>query len=96
MAKKQKRKVTRGERLLYQTALMCFICTVILEIFCGANVGNLNITVEKLKYEVNEQEKQNESLTMKVNELTAFSNVKDVVKDMGLAYNYDNIINIGE
>ena len=29
---------------------------------------------------------------MKVNELTSFDNIKDVVKDMGLAYNKDNIV----
>ena len=29
---------------------------------------------------------------MKVSELTAFDKIKDVVKDMGLAYNNDNII----
>ena len=38
------------------------------------------------------QEKTNESLTMKVNELTSFENVKKVVEEMGLAYNNDNII----
>ena len=42
------------------------------------------------------QSKTNESLTMKVNELTAFDKVKDVVKDMGLAYNNDNIVVIDE
>jgi len=33
---------------------------------------------------------------MKVSELTAFDKVKDVVKDMGLAYNNDNIIIVNE
>ena len=38
------------------------------------------------------QEKTNESLTMQVNELTSFENVQKVVKEMGLAYNNNNII----
>ena len=63
-----------------------------LQIFCGASIGNLKMSVEKLNYEISNQNKTNESLTMKVNELTAFDKVKDVVKDMGLAYNNDNII----
>ena len=33
---------------------------------------------------------------MKVNELTSFDNIKDSIKDMGLAYNNDNIIVIDE
>ena len=33
---------------------------------------------------------------MKINELTSFDKVKDIVKDMGLAYNNENIIVIDE
>ena len=29
---------------------------------------------------------------MKVNELTSFDKIKDIVSDMGLAYNNDNIV----
>lgn len=71
---------------------MAFVMAIMLQIFCGASIGNLKMSVEKLNYEINNQNKTNESLTMKVNELKAFDKVKDVVKDMGLAYNNDNII----
>ena len=50
------------------------------------------MSIEKTEYKINNQKKTNESLTMKVNELTSFENVNDVVKEMGLAYNNDNII----
>ena len=33
---------------------------------------------------------------MKISELTAFDNEKDVVNEMGLSYNYENIIIIDE
>ena len=46
---------------------------------------------EKKQNEIEQQKKVNESLTMKVNELTAYDKVKDVASDMGLAYNNDNI-----
>lgn len=93
MAKRRrKQKMSKGEKLLYTFGLLCFVCTVFLKIFCGANIGNLNMSVEKLKYELDDQTKKNESLVMKVNELTSYDNVKDVVKDMGLAYNDDHII----
>ena len=54
------------------------------------------MSIEEVKYNIDDQKKKNESLTMKVNELTSFENVKGVVKEMGLAYNNDNIIVVGE
>lgn len=88
----KKRKLTKGEKILYTTATFCFIFTVVLKIFCGAGVGHLSMSVEQLNYDITNQEKTNESLTMQVNELTSFDKVKDVAVDMGLAYNNENII----
>ena len=93
MSKKKKRaKITKGERLLYVTALLCLTFTLVLKVFCGAGVSHLSMSIEKMNYDINSQNKKNESLTMKVNELTSFDKVKEVVEDMGLAYNNENII----
>lgn len=94
MAKKKTRKikVTKGEKLLYFYGIVAFIFAISLKIFCGASIGELKMSIEEMNYKIDQQEKTNESLTMKVNELTSFENVSDVVKDMGLAYNNDNII----
>ena len=89
-------KLTKGEKLLYGCAIFALSCTFLVKIFCGAGVGHLNMSVEKLQYNINTQEKTNESLTMKINELTSFDNVKSLVKDMGLAYNNENVIIISE
>lgn len=94
MRAKRKAKITKGEKILYSIASICFVTAFVVRIFLGANVGTLGIKVEKLKTELSMQEKKNESLTMKVNELTSFSKVNEVVKDMGLVYNYENIVNI--
>ncbi len=94
--KDNKIKLSRIEKKLYSCAFFSVLCSIVLQIFFGANVGNLSLTVEKLKYEITTQEKENESLVMKVNEITAFSNVKEVVKDLGLSYNSDSIINIAK
>ena len=93
MSKKAKKiRITKGERLLYKTALVCFALTIILKIFCGAGVSNLKMSIEKTEFKINNQKKTNESLTMKVNELTSFDNIKEVIEDLGLAYNNENII----
>ena len=55
-------------------------------------MGHLSMSVEQLNYDITNQQKTNESLTMQVNELTSFDKVKDVAVDMGLAYNNENII----
>lgn len=89
-------KITKGETLLYTCAVFALCGTFLLKIFCSASIGNLNIMVEKLKTDVSTQSKKNESLTMQVNELTSFDYVNNIVKDMGLAYNNDNIIVIDE
>jgi len=95
-AKKRKLRITKGEQLLYMSAVFCFAMTMVLKIFCGAGVSHLSMNVEKIRYEIASQEKKNESLIMKVNELTSFDKIKDIVSDMGLAYNNDNIVVIGD
>ncbi len=98
MAKRKVRrvKISRGERLLYVTIIFAAIFSLGIKTFCGASISELKISIEEIKYNITAQEKKNESLTMKVNELTSFENVKGVVKEMGLAYNNDNIIVVGK
>lgn len=93
MSKKTKKVIiTKGEKLLYVTATLCLAFTLALKIFCGAGVSHLSMSIEKKNYDIKTQTKKNESLTMKVNELTSFDKVREVVEDMGLAYNNENII----
>ena len=94
--KTKKIKISIGEKILYTCAVLALCSTFLLKIFCSANIGNLNIMVEKLKLNVSTQSKKNESLTMQVNELTSFDYVNNIVKDMGLAYKNENIIIIND
>ena len=99
MSKKNKNvliKFTKGERLLVLSSAFLVLLLVLVKVFCGATQGNLSINVEKLKYQIATQEKVNESLVMQVNELTSYDTIKDIVKDMGLAYNNENIIVISK
>lgn len=89
-------KLTRGEKVLLSCCIFLGFAMVLVQVFCGATQGNLSISVEKLKYEIETQEKTNESLLMQVNELTSYDTIKDIVKGMGLAYNNENIIVISK
>lgn len=90
--KKNKSKITKGERLLYFYATVAFFLMLGLKIFCGAWVGEMKMSIEEIKYNIDEQEKTNESLTMKVNELKSLANIDMVAESEGLSYNSDNII----
>ena len=92
MKKSRTLKVTKGEKFIINIIVICIILWLVISIFLGASIGNLNLSVEKLKYEITNQNKTNESLEMQVSELTSFDEVKDIVKDMGLTYKNQNII----
>ncbi len=93
--KKSTRKVarlTQGERMLYTLGFFCAILTVFIKVFSSAGISNLKMDIETISYQIDSQEKKNQSLVMQVNELTSYENLSSVLKDMGLAYNNDNII----
>ena len=84
MARKKK-GLTKGEKLLYFSGVLCFALAIVIKIFFGASIGNYKMSNEKIRYEISTEEKTVESLTMQVNELTSFDNVSKVVKDLGVA-----------
>ena len=90
--KKARIRITKGEKLLICSSMFLLLIMVLVQVFCGSFEGNLNMSVEKLKYQITVQEKKNESLEMQFNELTSYDKIKDVLKDMGLSYNNENII----
>ena len=92
MRKKPLIRITKVEKFLLTLCFMLGASALLVKVFCGSLQGNMNMSVEKLKYQISEQEKKNESLKMQVNELTSFDKIKNVVKDMGLSYNNENII----
>ncbi len=92
----KKIRITKGERLLWIGAFLSLVLMVLIQVFGGANVGHLNMSVEKLKYEIDVQTKTNESLTMKINELTSFDKIEQLVKEMGLTYKNENILIVDE
>ncbi len=92
MARKKRIRFTKGEVLLYSVGFLCLFASIVSRIFFSAGITNLNMNIQKQTNNIEKQQKVNESLSMKVNELTAFDKVKDVASDMGLAYNNDSIV----
>ena len=67
-----------------------------MKVFFGASISNLKMNIEKINYKIELQKNKNESLNMQVNELTSYENLDSILKEMGLAYNNENIIVIDE
>lgn len=88
----KKNRLTKGEIALYRLGAICLFFTIVIKVFCGASISNMKIDIEEFSYKIESQEKKNQSLVMQVNELTSYENLNNVLKEMGLAYNDENII----
>lgn len=95
MKKTKKRlKMSKFERLLYVFTIFLCLVTPLAIIFSQATLSQINFEVEKVKEEIEKQEKQNESLSMKINELASLEKIQEVAKEQGLTFDNNNIKNI--
>ena len=96
MKKRKKKilKISKFEKILYVFAILFLLLAPVSIVFTKSTLSEINFKVEKMKKEIKSQEKKNESLEMKINELASLDNIKDVIVKEGLTYNNDNIKNI--
>ena len=92
--KKKKVKVTKFERILYVFAISLVLIAPITIVFTKSTLSEINFEVEKMKKSIATQQKTNESLEMKINELVSLDNILEIIKEEGLTYNNDNIKNV--
>ena len=92
--KTKKSKVTPFEKFLYFITIVLIVLATLIVVFEKSTLSKMNYDVEKIKKKIASQEKENESLQMKINELASLENIQKVIKDKGLEYNNDNIKNI--
>lgn len=64
--------------------------------FAKISLSSINVEVERLSKDVNKQEKVNQGLVMKINELASLENIQSVANSIGLAYNNNNIVIINQ
>lgn len=96
MAKKRKKKILKGEKLLYVLIGLLIIGNIFGTSFSMALLSKTNIEVESMKKKISKQENINQSLEMKINELASLDNVQGVATTYGLEYNNSNIRVVGE
>lgn len=88
---KKRLKMSKFERLLYIFTFVMILATPFALVFSQATLSEVNFEVEKEKKQLATQEKKNESLTMKINELASLEKIQEVAKEQGLSYNNNNI-----
>ena len=94
MKKKKMKKVVKigkFEKLFYSFALLLLLALPFTVVFLQATLSKINVQVEQVKKEIKTQEKKNESLSMKINELASLDKIIEVAHKQGLSYNNDNI-----
>ena len=93
---KKRLKMSKFERLLYGFTFVLILATPFVLVFSQATLSEINFEVEKLSKKISSQEKTNESLTMKINELASLEKIQEIAKEQGLTYNNNNIRSISE
>ena len=91
MKKKKKNFLSSFERVMYRFCTIIIILLIV-GIVCGqTTLAQVNLEVQKLNKEVNIQKNKNESLKMKIDEMTSLDRIKEISGKYGLSYNSDNI-----
>lgn len=85
-------KLQKFERKYTTVGTVLMLCLWIVSFFAKVSLSSVNVEVERLSKEVSKQEKTNQSLTMKINELASLENIQAVANSEGLAYNNGNIV----
>ncbi len=84
-------KIGRFEKLFYTFTVLLLVALPFMVVFLQATLSKVNVQVEQVKKEIRKQEKKNESLSMKINELASLDKIIEVAHEQGLSYNNDNI-----
>ena len=90
--KKNIMKMQRTQRRYIAFGTCLLLCLWVVSFFAKISLSSINVEVEKLGKEVTKQEKTNQSLSMKINELASLENIQAVANNEGLAYNNGNIV----
>lgn len=95
-SKKKKTKLTKFEKTLLTITAIVYIAFPFASVYAKSELSEINYELETSKDEISVQNKNNESLQMKINELASLENLEKVAKKMGLSYTSKSIKTIEE
>ena len=89
--KKKKQFLCKFERFMYKLCIFVIVLLIV-GIVCGqTSLAQINLEVQKLTNEVEDQRKKNESLEMKIDEMSSLESIKEISAEYGLTYHSENI-----
>ena len=88
---KRIKKISKFEKAFYGLFCIMLLSFPFAVIFLQATLSRINVQVEQVKKEIKTQEKKNQSLSMKINELASLDKIIEVAHEQGLSYNNNNI-----
>ena len=89
--KKKKSFLSSFERWMYRLCILIIIALIIGIVCCETSLAQTNVEIQKLERSVEKQKKTNESLNMKIDEMTSLDNIKEISEKYGLSYHSENI-----
>lgn len=89
--KKKRRFFCRFERFMYQLCIVVIIGLIVGIVCSETSLAQINLEIQKLSSEVEKHQKRNESLEMKIDEMTSLDHIKEISEEYGLAYHSENI-----
>ena len=94
--KKNISKQRRKEKRLYRLFMITTVFLVLGIIYSRATLGKINLEIQALSDIIKEENDDNQSLAMKINEMVSLDKIRQVSKDQGLTYNNNNIKSVLE
>ena len=89
--KKKQQFLSSIERFMYKICIVVIVLLIVGIVVAQTKLAQTNLEVQKLTKEVENKKNINESLEMKIDEMTSFDRVKEICEEKGLKYNSDNI-----
>ncbi|MBR5662545.1 MAG: hypothetical protein IKX00_02695 [Bacilli bacterium] len=93
---KRRVKFLKGEKFMYGVLAVMILAIPIAKVCTQAILSESNIKVERMRKDINKQQRYNESLSMKISELASLENIESIANELGLSYNNDNIKTLSE
>ena len=89
--KRKKQFLSSFERTTYKLCIAIIVLLLLGIVFGKTKLAQINLEVQKLTKEVDSEKNKNESLEMKIDEMTSLDRIKKISEENGLKYNSDNI-----
>ena len=94
--KKKTNKKHRREKALYRCFVVTTIFLVVGIIYSRAMLSKINLEIQELSDIIKEENDDNQSLAMKINEMVSLDKIRSVSSEQGLYFNNDNIKSVLE